>query len=304
MIQQDIRFRNSTAVGLLAGFAAGVSYGLNPLFGKPLLEAGVPVSTMLFFRYFISALILGAWMLARKEPLKIKARELRLLMLLGVLFACSSITLFESYKFIPSGLATTLVYLYPIFVSLIMIALRKYPTWQSWLSIAATTVGVVLLCLPQGSIKLHTGGMILAALSALSYALYLVIVNVSDRIRHISEHTLTFYALLTGSVLFLFTSIPEKAPFLTGCNSWASAMNLFGLAIFPTMISMLTLALSTRIIGPVRTAVLGVFEPITSILIGTLLFKEVITSRMLLGIGICIAALMFMVITTSRRKQQ
>ena len=148
MIQQDIRFRNSTAVGLLAGFAAGVSYGLNPLFGKPLLEAGVPVSTMLFFRYFISALILGVWMLVRKETLKVNARELRLLMLLGVLFACSSITLFESYKFIPSGLATTLVYLYPIFVSLIMIVLRKYPTWQSWLSIAATTVGVVLLCLP------------------------------------------------------------------------------------------------------------------------------------------------------------
>ena len=126
MIKQDHRFRNSTAVGLLAGFAAGVSYGLNPLFGKPLLEAGVPVSTMLFFRYFISALILGLWMVARKESLQVKGRELRLLVILGLLFACSSITLFESYKFIPSGLAPTLVYRYPIFVSLIMIALRKY----------------------------------------------------------------------------------------------------------------------------------------------------------------------------------
>ena len=300
MVYRDKRFKNSTAIGLIAGMAAGISYGLNPLFGKPLLQAGVPVSTMLFFRYFISTIILGVWMVARGESLRVKARELRLLAVLGLLFSCSSITLFESYKFIPSGLATTLVYLYPIFVSLIMVLLKKYPSWQIWLSIGATTFGVVLLCLPQGNITLHTGGMVLAALSALSYALYLVIVNRSERIRHISEHSLTFYALATGSVLFLLTSIPEKAPFLQGCNSAASVVNLIGLAIFPTMISMLTLALSTRIIGPTRTAVLGVFEPITSILIGTMMFNEVLTPRMLTGIAICIAALLFMVLTTRR----
>ena len=66
------------------------------------------------------------------------------------------------------------------------------------------------------------------------------------------------------------------------------------------MISMLTLALSTRLIGPTRTAVLGVFEPITSILIGTMMFNEVLTPRMLSGIAICIAALLFMVLTTRR----
>jgi len=45
--------------GYAAGMAAGVSYGLNPLFGKPLLDGGVGVPTMLFFRYLISTCLLG-----------------------------------------------------------------------------------------------------------------------------------------------------------------------------------------------------------------------------------------------------
>jgi drug/metabolite transporter (DMT)-like permease len=38
-------------IGYAAGILAGVSYGTNPLFGKALMESGVPVMVMLFFRY-------------------------------------------------------------------------------------------------------------------------------------------------------------------------------------------------------------------------------------------------------------
>ena len=175
-----------------------------------------------------------------------------------------------------------------------MVVLKSYPNWQTWIAITVTFVGVILLSLPSGKLSLHAGGMILAALSALSYAFYLVIVNRSTRISHISNHTLTFYALAVGTVLFLCYQYTSHVPFMNGVNSWKSALNLTGLAIFPTMISLLTLAIATRIIGPTRTAILGVFEPITAILIGTLLFLEPITPRMVIGITLCLAAVLFM----------
>ena len=81
---------------------------------------------------------------------------------------------------------------------------------------------------------------------------------------------------------------------MNGVSTWKSALNLTGLAIFPTMISLLTLAIATRYIGPTHTAILGVFEPITAILIGTLLFLEPITPRMVIGITLCLAAVLFM----------
>ena len=289
------------AIGLAAGFIAGVSYGTNPLFAKPLLESGVPVLVMLFFRYGISAAILAGWMLLKRDPFKVNGKELRLLAVLGTLFAGSSLFLFTSYEFIPSGLATTLVYLYPVFVALIMVFLRFYPSWQTWLSIIATFGGILLLSTPSAGTSIRIPGIVLAVLAALSYAFYLVIVNRSKRIRNVSEHTLTLYALMTGTVLFAVIRAFQGGGLVEGVDSAADWGNLVGLAIVPTMISMLTLAVSSRYIGPTKTSILGVFEPLTAILIGTLLFGEPLTLKMGVGIAICVGAVIFMILRPSRQ---
>ena len=288
-------------IGICAGIIAGVSYGTNPLFAKPLLESGVPVLVMLFFRYGISALLLAGWMLLKREPFRVKGRELSLLAVLGLLFACSSLFLFLSYEFIPSGLATTLVYLYPVFVALIMVLLRFYPSWQTWVSIAATFGGILLLSQPSGAAQIKPLGILLAVGSALSYAFYLVIVNRSKRIKHVSEHTLTLYALLTGTALFASIRAVQGGSFIEGVNGPGDWANLIGLALVPTMISMLTLAISSRLIGPTKTSVLGVFEPLTAILIGTFLFGEPLTMKMGLGIAVCVAAVLFMILKPGKQ---
>ena len=283
-------------IGLLCGIVAGISYGTNPLFAKPLLESGVPVLVMLFFRYALSATLLGIWMVLNGEKLSTSRRELGLLVVLGLLFAGSSIFLFASYEFIPSGLATTLVYLYPVFVALIMVFLHFYPSWQTWLSIIATFGGIILLSSPSQGADIQLPGIFLAVLSALSYAHYLIIVNRSSRIKNVSERTITFYALATGTVLFFILRLIHGGSLVEGVDTPADWANLVGLAIVPTILSLLTLAVSTRFIGPTKTSILGVFEPLTAILIGTALFGEPLTWKMGLGIAICVAAVVFMIL--------
>lgn len=298
---QGVDIKKRRLAGYLAGFIAGVSYGTNPLFAKPLLESGVPVLVMLLFRYGISAAILAVWMLAKREQFRVKGNEIALLVLLGILFACSSLFLFFSYEFIPSGLATTLVYLYPVFVALIMVFLRFYPSWQTWLSIIATFGGILLLSSPSTGASIRIPGIILAVVSALSYAFYLVIVNRSKRIKNVSEHTLTLYALLTGAFLFAAIRTLQGGSITEGINTASDWGNLIGLAIVPTMISLLTLAVSSRYIGPTKTSILGVFEPLTAILIGTLLFGESLTMKMGIGVAVCIGAVVFMVLRPDRK---
>ena len=298
---QNIDIREKRLAGYLAGFIAGVSYGTNPLFAKPLLDSGVPVLVMLFFRYGISASILAAWMLAKRERFRVKGGEIVLLAFLGILFACSSLFLFFSYEFIPSGLATTLVYLYPVSVALIMVYLRLYPSWQTWLSIIATFGGILLLSSPSQGASVRLPGIILAVASALSYAFYLVIVNRSKRIKNVSEHTLTLYALLTGAALFAAIRAIQGGSITEGVDSAADWGNLIGLAIVPTMISLLTLAVSSRYIGPTKTSILGVFEPLTAIMIGTLLFGEPLTVKMGIGVAVCVAAVLFMILRPGKQ---
>ena len=290
-------------LGYIAGILAGISYGTNPLFGKVLMESGVPIMAMLFFRYAFAAVILAVLMMFRKESFLVKRREVGLLILLGIFFAGSSITLFCSYEFIPSGLATTLIYLYPVIVALIMVFLRIYPSWQTWLAISATFGGILLLSSPSGDVQIRVPGVLLAIGSALCYSFYLVIVNRSKRIRNVSEHTITLYSLVTGAILFATIRHAQGGSMLEGIDTLGDWGNLIGLAIIPTMVSMLTIAISSHYIGPTKTAVLGVFEPLTAILIGTLLFGETLTAKMALGIAICVAAVVFMIIKPGKKQK-
>lgn len=283
--------------GYVAGIVTGVTYGLNPLFAKPLLSMGVSVDTMLACRYLIAVFILGVWLVFRKESLKVNKAQMWRLCILGFLFAMSSMLLFLSYNYIPAGLATTIVFLYPVIVALIMVLLKVYPTWQVWLSILMTFVGVVILSRPSGNMTLNITGLSLAAGSAIAYALYLIVVNRSRRLRTVTSLVLTFYALLIGSVVFLIHSAISGGEFMAGLDGWFCWMNLICLAVFPTLVSLLTLAMATRIIGPTRTSVLGVFEPVTAIAVGTIFFGESLTLNIIIGVLITLVAVTFMVVT-------
>lgn len=289
--------RKNVVWGYVAGIITGVTYGLNPLFAKPLLSMGVSVDTMLACRYLIAVFILGVWLVFRKESLKVNKAQMWRLCILGFLFAMSSMLLFLSYNYIPAGLATTIVFLYPVIVALIMVLLKVYPTWQVWLSILMTFVGVVILSRPSGNMTLNITGLSLAAGSAIAYALYLIVVNRSRRLRTVTSLVLTFYALLIGSVVFLIHSVISGGEFMAGLDGWYCWMNLICLAVFPTLVSLLTLAMATRIIGPTRTSVLGVFEPVTAIAVGTIFFGESLTLNIIIGVIITLVAVTFMVMT-------
>ena len=110
--------------GYAAGIITGVTYGLNPLFAKPLLSMGVSVDTMLSIRYLLAVVILGVWLLFRHETLRVDKAQGLGLWVRRIMFALRSRLRFQSYKYIPAGLATTIVFLYPVLVALIMVFLK------------------------------------------------------------------------------------------------------------------------------------------------------------------------------------
>ena len=181
-----------------------------------------------------------------------------------------------------------------------MALLKFYPSLKTWLSIIATFAGICLLSSPGAGAEVRFLGILLSIISALSYALYLVIVNRSKRLRGIPEDRLTLYVLIFGSLLFALLRLGQcvrtGCPFVEGLRSFADFGRLLGLALFPTLISLLTLAVSSRYIGPTKTSVLGVFEPITALIIGVMVFSEPFSLRSLLGIVICIASVTFMIL--------
>lgn len=295
-----LKLSKNAIIGYPAGVITGITYGLNPLFGMPLMQNGVSINSILFFRYIIAVAILGVFLLCTKHKFKVSAKQAGILLLLGVLYTFSSIFLFEAYNYIASGLATTLIFLYPVLVAIIMAFLKVVPSWQVWLSIFATFTGVFVMTQSSSGEAINTTGILLSLGSAFVYALFIVIINRNKVIATISNSLLTFYALLTGAIIFLGKIMFANTGITTGIEGYTAWGNLIGLAILPTIISTATLAIATRNIGATKASVLGVFEPITAILVGTLVFGEALTTNIVVGILIAIVAVTFMIISTKR----
>jgi drug/metabolite transporter (DMT)-like permease len=152
----------------------------------------------------------------------------------------------------------------------------------------------------SGGDAINPIGVLSSLGSALVYALFIVIINRSKAIAEISNTLLTFYSLTVGAFVFLGMILFSDTAITAGIESGAAWLNLIGLALLPTIVSTATLAIATRNIGATKASVLGVFEPITAILVGTLMFGEPLTTNIVVGICIAIIAVTFMISVTKR----
>ena len=298
--EMNAKLSRNAIIGYPAGIITGITYGLNPLFAKPLMNAGASTEAILLFRYGIAVILLGAYLLLKKENFRITLKQAGVLLSLGLLYTASSTFLFEAYKYIASGLATTLVFLFPAMVAIIMVFLKVVPSWPVWLSIAATFAGVMIMTGGAGTETVNPLGVWFSIASAFVYALFIVIINKSKVISSIPNSLLTFYALLTGTFFFIGRCLFSGADLMAGIDGGMAWCNLIGLAVLPTIVSTASLAVATRNIGATKASVLGVFEPITAILVGTMVFGEALTPNIIAGILISIVAVTFMIMLTKR----
>lgn len=294
------KLSKNAIIGYPAGIITGITYGLNPLFAVPLMKNCAATESILFFRYFFAVLLLGLFLMLRKQSFKVSGKQIGVLFVLGLLYTSSSVFLFEAYEYIASGLATTLVFLYPVLVAIIMVFLKVVPSWPVWLAIAATFGGVLIMTQSDGTQTINPIGVLLSIASALVYALFIVIINRSKIIAGISNTLLTFYALTVGAIAFVGKIISSDTAITAGITTGADWLNLLGLALLPTIVSTATLAIASRNIGATKASVLGVFEPITAIIVGTLMFGEPLTTNIIVGISIAMVAVTFMITVTKR----
>lgn len=284
--------------GYLAGIISGITYGMNPLFGVPVIKKGLDVNSLLFYRYGVATLLMLAFMLVAKKQIRISWKQFGLMTILGILFTGCSITLFEAYKYIPSGIATSILYVYPIMVALIMMFFKQFPSWQTWVSIFAGVAGAVLLSIKGEGGFIDWKGIALVVASGLCYTLFIVIVNQSKQIKALPNLTLTFYCFFIGSLmLFGLSGFGVNLNPMPESYCW---LYVLGLAVLPTAVATITLAAATKSVGATKTSVLGILEPLTAIVIGTLVFKEAFTLNVALGVVLILFAILFMILTEKK----
>ena len=284
---------HTRAKGYLLGALAAATYGLNPLFALPLYRAGMGPDSVLFFRYLFALPMLFVLLRVRGGRLTVTRDEVGPLVLMGLLMGASSLTLFESYRHMQAGIASTLLFIYPVIVSGLMCLL--YGELFSWLMACCmllTLSGIGMLYKATDGATLSLDGTLLVITSAASYALYIVAIN-RGPLQRLPTLTTTFYVLLFGLSLFLFRVVRSGEVLLP--DRWYLWGNLIALALFPTTISLVATTAAIQRIGSTPTALLGALEPVTAIVIGVVGFGERLSIRDIAGIGLILVAVTLIV---------
>ena len=279
---------NNKTKGFILGAIAAASYGMNPLFTLPLYSAGMSVDTVLFYRYSLAVIVLGIMMKFQKQSFAIKRVDVLPLCIMGLLFAFSSLFLFMSYNYMDAGIASTILFVYPVLVAIIMaVVFKEKLSPITMFSIDLAFVGISMLCKSPGGQTLSLVGITFVFLSSLSYAIYIVGVNRSS-LKDMPIAKLTFYVLLFGlSVYVVRLQFCTELQVIPTPMLWINAVSL---AVFPTVISLVTMTKAIHYIGSTPTAILGALEPVTALFFGVLVFGEQLTPRIILGILMVITA--------------
>lgn len=283
--------------GYLLGVVAAASYGTIPLFTLPLYGVGMNADSILLLRYLLAIIILGVMLRARGHDFRVSRRDLLWLAGGGVMMSLSSITLFASYLHMPAGIASTLLFVYPIMVAVIMACFfRERMGLSTIVCLIAAVGGIGLLCrepVPgQGTVSWL--GVTLAILSALTYAIYIVGINKSSLDR-LPTLKVTFYVLVFGLSVFLLRFAFGQPLTVPPAHDWPLWGNILALALIPTAISFLCTTAAIQSVGATVTAILGAFEPLTAIFFGITVFGERLMPRQWVGVVLVIGAVLMVV---------
>ena len=312
--------------GLIMAILSSATFGLIPLFSIPLMEneekwQELDLDNVCFYRFLFSALLMGVIVFisfAKKqkgnfsigrtlsEAFGISAKQFMLLLLISVFYASTSIFLTASYTIgeIPSGIATTMHFLYPVFVTAVMILFfGEKPTILKALAVVLAFGGVFFLsgASLSGGFSLNPLGLLFVLITIFTYGSYIIGVNNIKAIAGMNGMKLTFYVLAFSCMLFMVNLLAkggEFAPLVTFHQWW----NILALAFIPTLISDLTLVYAIQIIGSTTTAILGCMEPLTAVLVGIAVFGERLNLNQGVGMILVFVAVYLVILAQKEKK--
>ena len=278
-----------TLKGFVFAALSAICYGTNPLGALHLYAQGYAPETVLFYRFFTAALLLLVVLLAQRARFRISLKELGALVVFGFLFAVSSLTYYASFKYMDAGLASTLLFLYPLEVSVLMaIFFKEKIKLLTMVSIAISMTGVALLYHGGDGATLSTVGLALVFASSLSYAIYMVMAKGVNL--QMGSVKMTFYAISFCMFFLLLYSVllgSGMPPVFTKASSWGWG---FMLGAVPTVLSLIFMVKAVKSIGSTPTAILGALEPVTAVTIGVFVFDEILTGRLIVGIALILGS--------------
>lgn len=285
--------------GFVFAALSAAFYGTNPAFAVPLYNAGMNPVSVLLFRYLLGLPFLAGILLWRGESLVLARHEFIPVAALGIGMAFSSLALYEAYLHMSPGVASTLLFMYPVLTAILMTTFfhEKFRLITAF-CLGLMGIGIYLLMVGPEGMSVSITGIVYITLSSLTYAIYLVMIKVSKTIRSLPTIKSLLWQLFFGAFLFVVMMFftPYTAP--GDLMHWTC---LLCLALLPTVLSLLFTMRAISCIGPTPTAIFGALEPITAVVLSIIILGERITMREVMGGALILLATLMVMLSSDRQ---
>ena len=276
--------------GILYAAVSSSTFGLAPFFSLTLLLAGFSAFEVLSYRWGVATIALTLFGWCSGCSFRLEKKDFLVVLLLSLLRAVTSFSLLIAYQNIATGVASNIHFMYPLAVSLVIMYLFQ-ENKSLWVMFAVfmSLLGAALLS--SGELEAKNGdtivGLVAACVSVFSYAGYIVGVRMTCAVR-INSTVLTCYVMGLGTVLYFIGALTTSGLRLVADGyTW---LIILGLALPATAISNITLVRAIKYAGPTLTSILGAMEPLTAVVIGVFVFKELFTLNSAIGIILILLA--------------
>lgn len=270
---------NHTAKGSAFTLTAGILFGLTPLLAKTIYASGSNSMTLALAR-MASGVVIFYFLhrLSEKGPIMLQPGMLKKVVLCALAYVVTPLLVYSAYNYMDSGLVTTIHFIYPVLVLLgtVLFCGAKLTLHKVCCCILCF-LGVLCFSDSGGGGSLRGIAMVLT--SAVAYAFYTIYLNESGLLT-IPLFQLSFWLCVLGTIflaLLTFSTGQFSAP--KSGSGWA-VMGLYSCVMAAALI---TFQKGNIYIGSQRAAILSVFEPLTSVVVGILVFQEAFTPRIFTG---------------------
>lgn len=264
-------------IGLIYVLISATADAALPIFGKAAYNMHLGPASILLLRNIFALAVLALYGLYKRQPILVRSW---LVYFQGIFLVLQELLFFYAMQYLPASIGTVIFYTYPILVSLLAIIFFHEKVSKSFfIGLFTAIAGIMLISGLSSPHMISIPGLLLAFISSVFFALFSLIGQ--KTVNSIDPFTLTASFSLTAIIFLVITFFPEikniihisSQQLLLGCGS----------AILNSLVGMIFFLKAISCLGASRASLACTIEPVISIFLATLIFKESLNNMQRLG---------------------
>lgn len=273
--------------GIIFTVLSALLFGITPIIASKTYSMGSNAETLTFYRNLLVIPILFVIMLVKKVDFKITRKTALDIVLVGCLGrGVTTLTLYSAYDYIGVGTATTIHFLYPVFVALICFFF--YKERLDWIKIFALGIacGGVMFFLEKGQSE-GLLGLGIAVLSSITYAIYMVGMD-KKKLKDMDPFKVSFYmAIAVATGMFIYNIPTNKIVFALPPKAFLYTLIV---AVCTSLLAVIFLQIGIKHLNATVASIFCLFEPIACSVAGAIFLSEKMTLMKIIGSVLILSA--------------